>query len=77
MVAKKRSLFCGPECLCHGCTNVNIKKQNLPESDEGIAVHLYSSDLETDDNSVYDNDEHVHLEKKLLQMSFILVIMKL
>ena len=55
---RKRSVICGPGCLCHGCTNVNIQqKENLPEADEGTSS-TSSSDLETDDHSISDNDEH-------------------
>ena len=55
-------MICGRGCLCHGCTNVNIlPKENLPEADEGTSSTC-SSDLETDDHSISENDEHLEEE---------------
>ena len=62
---KKRSLTCGPGCLCQGCVNVNVQQMgHLPEDDddddENSSSSSSDSENETDEtgSSMSENDEH-------------------
>ena len=60
---KKRSLTCGPGCLCQGCVNVNVQQMgHLPEDDDDNSSSSSSdSENETDEtgSSMSENDEQL------------------
>ena len=56
---KKRSVNCGPGCLCQGCVNVSV--ENFHEANVSDESSSCGSDSYTG-GSVSDNDEHLEEE---------------
>ena len=59
--SRRKSLSCGPGCLCHGCVNVQ-KNEQLPDDKDSSS----SDECETDDNVSTQSDSDEQLEEEII-----------
>lgn len=63
---RKKSSFCGPGCVCCGCTNLPVSIAqallSLPEEETNDANY----DSGTDDDIIYDSEDEENLETKII-----------